>query len=710
MNERVYEILYFLLTNGNRVVPIDILCKKFDVSARTVRNYLTIMEDYVDNTKSSIFLIKGENILINGTPEQTSAILNKALREDFYEYKLSPKERRFIIGISLLLADEPITLSQLNNLLYTSRATLIKDIADVSDSFRDKNLQFYEKKHKGFLLKITESKRRDAILSLVMDEGIPVMELFDTKNFNICSKFLRQKINIDFYWKGAEAAVTLAEQHFNFSMADSEFYEIVLVLCITMGRLANSRYIEETFSPGSDSNEIGINIAENILKSSCKLDASMKMDVLYLAYKLKEHTLINSEDAANEKMINFYIIIKSFLYKLSLAYELNFLKDYKLQEFLTAHVTGLYRRLQRGERIKNPDTEQILERYYNDFVILNENISVFEEYMAITLTDDEKCFVLMHIMAALERTRKKTVYPNVIIVCDSGIGTSVFLSEMVKKYFKVNIAGVLSFHSLKKELINHHKAFTRNCDFILSTIPLNGITIPWLQVSVMLTLDELSKIHYLIIETNDKRQPDSGEITAEYSLNTGVVSEQPVIDQKDCTLSDQKAMITEGCFLWELLLPEYIQLDKSAADWKEAINIAAAPLVRKQKCTENYVQCMINNVITHGPYIVFTPGVAIAHANSQDGVIEFGVSVLRLSVPVKFGHKDNDPVDMIIALSLDNTKHHKELLFRLLNIFCNQEALKELRAAVTYEQSIEILMKYERKAFHMKSKEEEDVL
>ena len=678
MNERVYEVLYFLLTNKERVVSMEILCKKFAISIRTVKSYLAVIEDYVDSKMKGLLLLEGDNIRYNGTAEQAAHILNKALKEDFYEYKLSPKERRFIIGMWFLQADEPVTLAQLNDLLFTSRATLIKDVADVTEYFHDNNLEFYENKHKGFLLKLTESQRRDAVLTLVKDQSIPIMELFDKKYFNICSKFLRQKINIDIYWNGAEAALTLAEQHFKFSLVDSEFYEIVFMLCISAARLTDGRNIEDTFAPAADVDEICIKIAENILKNICQTNACVSRDILYLAGKLKGHNLIHSESAANEKLINFYIIIKSFLYRLSLAYGLNFLNDYKLQDFLTAHITGLYRRRQRGEKVKSPDDRQILEKYEHDFRILNDNIYIIEEYMGIDLTDDEKYFIFIHILAALERTKRKAVLPNVIIVCDSGIGTSAFLAEMVEKHFKVNITGVLPFHSLKKELSDDPQGLSRRCDFILSTIPLSDVPIPWLQVSVMLALDELGKIHNLIIDVMDKKELD---MDAEPLM---VLQKQP--EKKKSAAVDRP--------IGDILSAGDILLDKQAGDWQEAIAIAAEPLVRAGKCTENYVQCMIHNVIQHGPYIVFAPGVAIAHAHSRDGACAFGVSILRLSVPVKFGHKDNDPVDIIVALSVDDANKQKEMLFRLMNVFCHKTALNELRAAQTDEQVKAVLERF----------------
>jgi mannitol operon transcriptional antiterminator len=705
MNGKVYDILRFLLTNESRVISIESLCKKHDVSFRTIKNYLAVIEDFfARNGLTGLFLVKGGNTVFNGTTEQATYLLNLALKEDFYEYKLSPKERRFIICLSLLLADEPITLAHFNNLLFVSRATLIKDIADVSEYFCEYGIGFYENKHRGLLLETIESQRRDAVLTLIRNESIPIMDLFNANTFNICARFLRHKINIDFYCNYAEEALMLVEKHFNFSLADTEFYRILLILCITIARLSDSKGIESTFSMIIDSNDVHIRIAEYLIKSVFMQNDTTNRDILYLASRLKEYDLTMSDGAAQKRMINFYIVVKSFLHKLSASYGVNFSQDYKLQEYLTSHIAGVYRLFQKGEIISNPLKSQVMEKYETDFLMLNQSIDVLEDNMGITFNEDEKCLILIHIIAALERFKQKTTLPNVFIVCDSGLGTSVLLTQIVKKHFKVNILAVLSFHNLKKEILSDPEAFEKQCDFILSTIPLVGITKPWAQIGAMPTSHDLEKIRQLITEMSDRAHLGTEDTAYIKNLNYNRSGEQLAFSAQN------KNSIFDENGHCKTLSPEDILLDKNVTDWKEAIATAAKPLIKKQKITENYVQCMINNVVKYGPYIVFAPGVAIAHANSQDGALEFGISLLRLSTPINFGHKENDPVDIIVAFSLDNAEKHKAILFCMMNIFCNKEALKEVRNAKTRKKVIDILKEYEMEFNSTQLKEDNDDL
>jgi len=162
MNERVYELLRYLLKNRNSTFTIESLSEKFAVGDRTIRNYLAAIEEFLlENNMTDLITVKTGNIVVDRSSDQADYVLDLAIKEDFYEYKLSPKERKFIITFSLLLTDGPITVSKMNELLYVSRATLLKDIAEVENYFHQNGIEFYENRHRGFLPKLTESQRRD---------------------------------------------------------------------------------------------------------------------------------------------------------------------------------------------------------------------------------------------------------------------------------------------------------------------------------------------------------------------------------------------------------------------------------------------------------------------------------------------------------------------------------------------------------------------
>ena len=103
----------------------------------------------------------------------------------------------------------------------------------------------------------------------------------------------------------------------------------------------------------------------------------------------------------------------------------------------------------------------------------------------------------------------------------------------------------------------------------------------------------------------------------------------------------------------------------AAADWREAIRAACAPLVEQGAATATYPDRCVATVEEHGPYIVLAPGIALAHARPDDGATALGVAAVTLAEPVAFGHDDNDPVDVVFAFGSPDTHQHVGLLSSL---------------------------------------------
>ena len=63
--------------------------------------------------------------------------------------------------------------------------------------------------------------------------------------------------------------------------------------------------------------------------------------------------------------------------------------------------------------------------------------------------------------------------------------------------------------------------------------------------------------------------------------------------------------------------------------------------------------------------MVLTKGIALAHTRPGDDVLEEAISVLSLETPVKFGHKENDPVKLDYLLAALNDNSHINVLMEL---------------------------------------------
>lgn len=123
--------------------------------------------------------------------------------------------------------------------------------------------------------------------------------------------------------------------------------------------------------------------------------------------------------------------------------------------------------------------------------------------------------------------------------------------------------------------------------------------------------------------------------------------------------------------LSDLIDPSAIRLDVPAADWREAIRVSGDLLVSSGVAEDSYTEAMIRTVDEHGPYIVITPGFALAHARPDESVARTGMSFVRLAEPVAFGHKSNDPVTIVMALAAVDDSAHRTALAGLAGILAN---------------------------------------
>ena len=93
-----------------------------------------------------------------------------------------------------------------------------------------------------------------------------------------------------------------------------------------------------------------------------------------------------------------------------------------------------------------------------------------------------------------------------------------------------------------------------------------------------------------------------------------------------------------------------------------------------------------------GPYIVLAPGIALAHARPEDGVVGLGLGVAVLERPVRFGHPDNDPVDVVLAFGSPDKESHLGVLAALARSLIDGLA-DRLRASSSDDDARELLRK-----------------
>lgn len=119
MNEHLCNFIKFVTSRPGESLSFSLLSAQFKVSERMIRNYCLSTEEFLGTDDFLLlFHIGSSSILYTGNAKQTEWLISQIHNTDFYDYKLSRKERLPLISLLLLLSHAPITIAQLENFLF----------------------------------------------------------------------------------------------------------------------------------------------------------------------------------------------------------------------------------------------------------------------------------------------------------------------------------------------------------------------------------------------------------------------------------------------------------------------------------------------------------------------------------------------------------------------------------------------------------------
>ena len=135
-------------------------------------------------------------------------------------------------------------------------------------------------------------------------------------------------------------------------------------------------------------------------------------------------------------------------------------------------------------------------------------------------------------------------------------------------------------------------------------------------------------------------------------------------------------------FVDRLIESDTIAVGVNAADWEDAVRTGGAMMVEKGLAEGRYIDAIVDNHKTIGPYFIVAPGIAMPHAKPENGVLKTGYALMTLETPVEFGDEENDPVDILIfAGAINREEHNQEAIPQIAELCDSEEYIEALRNA-----------------------------
>lgn len=311
----------------------------------------------------------------------------------------------------------------------------------------------------------------------------------------------------------------------------------------------------------------------------------------------------------------------------ALGFTLN--KEEEVSSGLLLHLRATITRIQSGQRIENPLLEEVRVSLGLLYEVVVETIKTFEKENDLIFSEHEIAFIAMHLGALMQSQVYVKAPTKIAIVCQHGMATSRLLQTRVEALLPNHeISGPYSLSEFKN--LGPMTVF----DYVITTVAL-GIKNE-LVVHPILTNDDIALIEKTIWNYTYWKQCD-------ILINNYRVNQEDVI------------------YMNNMIKKQHMVLSNEAYNYKQAIKIAAKPLVDDGIIENSYVEKMIWAVETLGPYMVILPEVAFVHAAIEDGVHRNGISLLRLDSPILFGKANTAPVKAIFVIA-SKSKEDRGLL------------------------------------------------
>jgi lichenan operon transcriptional antiterminator len=441
-----------------------------------------------------------------GTDEKLKLEISKVINNTNYD---KAYERVNYILKKLLMTNTFISMQEIADELYVSKATVNLEMTYIEETLKKSKLTFIKKTNHGIKVSgeekniralLTKLLKYDRDVSIILTNNEEVdmqmnlkLSYFINKHFNhILIQYLMRFIS-----------KILSEK--KIKLSNERLTELVCQLLVSYYRLDKKQGI--SFS--TDEVLQIINLSEfKMVKSfiaNFEKESEIKTPIEEVAYI----TLFCIEDKVNIEEFNkpekdiflnndkeLMIILKEICNFVKESYNLKLEEDKQLIKGLKLHLAAAINRLKFGIDLNNPLIEEIKNNYPYAFQIAVGIEKHISDLFEIAMTENEIGYVTLHIEAFIEKNAiREDKNIKAFVVCGTGIGVANLLSVQIKKQFpNINVIKLISGLWISREmnLLNDKET----PDIVITSISLPILNVPVIQVSPIMTSEDVCAIQY----------------------------------------------------------------------------------------------------------------------------------------------------------------------------------------------------------------------
>lgn len=526
-----------LLAKQTTPLPMKELAKTFSISERTVRTDIANLNDLLTNVGATITLVRGQGYLLT--------ILSKEQFNDWWNESMSStdsflttsEERQAYLLFMLFKNESPLSLDDFLDQLFISKNTFYSYLKTARDNLMTYQLKIVNRPNIGFEIVGSEFAKRQAISDLLIEKdlqeylvGFTEMELalFDTIDLDLLQKLELEYLaplellDSDYYHKNILSHFALAISRF---LAGNEIVEFPLRVPILKKNAQET--LDHFLTEIDQAFDIQLTHGEK------------EYFTYYLALnapRLVETEATNTSSAATAKTI-----VDELLQAIKRTSNFDWVQDDMLIEDLTSHIEGFINMNLMEARRSNPLLATIKKSFPQAYDLCLTHLEIVGKKHGLYFSQDEVGYIALHIAGAMERNSSNDHRKyRVILVCGTGRAMSRIIEAKIKKNYQeiIEVVDRLSYVELQQCDLSA-------VDFVITTVPLERLSIPHLYINMAKLDKEIVKIENFIANYNEKKDEIYSLFREEFYFHENFADKEQLLKKMTQQLF-QQGFVPEG--------------------------------------------------------------------------------------------------------------------------------------------------------------------
>lgn len=622
---------------------------------------------------------------------QEKDVLIKVLmdRENFENYTMNSIERgKYLFLLLFYYYEDYFSVNHFIDEFEVGKTTVLSDIKLLNLELAKNNIKINYSRTKGYFLSGNESDIRYYLMKQIIVD-------LSSKNTTLIYDYFISKNKLESYLTRKQELLQLT-QKYEVSFVENRLEEFIYTLIFIQTRLDVSLDKSKRnyfLSAMSDMKEFSL--AEDILTYYGMENESAN-------YYLCAWILGISMGTASSETVDHEVVM-SLVEKIAVRFEslsgLRFYNEISAIEQIYSHFRPAYYRLYFNLPIINPLNDKIRSEYNKLFLIVKETLKPIESLLDNKIPEDEISLLTMHFASLCQDSKVELAKKKVgLIVCPNGVGSSSIVYAELKALFpEISFIGPVETNTIDM--------LENSYDFIFSTVPNVRLFYTNKPVYFVSPIMDAAEKYRLITDVYSSNQELNIHLPNMEAI-LEVIEEYADIKNRDklehelyniVLPSENNQILTASkisIHLCDIINPNLIKIDVQALDWEAAIRLSAAPLLKENYISRDYIETIVANTKKDGPFMVITKSVALPHARPADGVKKLGLSLVRLKQPVEFGSKENDPVKYVFCLAAEDNKKHLDAMAELVEILSDSDFYKMIDNAKSVKEIYDYIQTY----------------